>query len=144
MGTQLGIVSSLLLCVDTLSICLKLVFLTKYDKIWLNAPLPSSRWLLPTSTRSLSSSHAGPDGPWSHSHLPCGRSHSHRFVTPGSSYHCDCTAGGDVPGLTSADRVSTLSAGNRYSHLPQHRPHEHTLLHLLLLCGVSRSRGRLQ
>lgn len=104
----------------------------------------SYRWPLPTAARSLSSHDARADGPWSQSLCPHGRSHSNCPGSSRGSYHCDRTTGGNVPDLTGADCVSALSAGNHHPHLPRCRPHEHTLLPLLLLCrvGISQVRSR--
>lgn len=101
--------------------------------------LSKCRWPLPTTTWSLSSTDARTDGPGSWSLCPHGRSHSDRPGSSRSSHHCDRSAGWNVSDFTSADCVSALSAGYRHPHLPRHRPHEHTLLPLLLLCRVSRS-----
>lgn len=106
--------------------------------------LSSDRWPLCNAARSLSSPNARTDGPWSQSFCPHGRSHGNCPGSSGGSHHCYCTAGGNVPDLAGADCVSALSAGNRHPHLPRRRPHEHTLLPLLLLCRVSRSQVRSQ
>lgn len=96
------------------------------------------RWPpLPTTTRSLPSSDARTNGPRSQSLCPHGRTHSDRPGSSRGSHHCDRAAGGNVPDVTGADRVSALSAGNRHPHLPRRRPHEHTLLPLLRLRRVS-------
>lgn len=87
------------------------------------------RWDVPTSTWPLSSSDGRTDGSHSRSVCPHGRSCWH--------HHGDGAAGGDVPDVAGAHRVSALSAGHRHSHLPRRGPHEHAVLPLLLLCGVS-------
>lgn len=87
------------------------------------------RWDVPTSTWPLSSSDGRTDGSHSWSVCPHGRSHGY--------HHGDGAAGGDVPDVAGPHRMSTLSAGHRHSHLPRRGPHEHTVLPLLLLCGVS-------
>lgn len=96
------------------------------------------RWPLPTA-RALSSPYSRTDGSWSQSLCAHGRSHSNRPGSSRSCHHCDRIAGRNVPDHTGADGVSTLSAGNRYPHLPWCRPHEHTLLPVLLLRRVSSS-----
>lgn len=87
------------------------------------------RWDVPSSTWPLSSSHGGTDGSHSQSVCPHGG--------PRRRHHGDGAAGGDVPGVAGAHRVSALSASHRHSHLPRRGAHEHAAVPLLLLCGVS-------
>lgn len=87
------------------------------------------RWDVPPSTWPLSSSDGRINGSHSWSICPRGRSRGH--------HHGDSAAGGDVPDVAGAHRVSALSAGHRHSHLPRRGAHEHTVLPLLLLCWVS-------
>lgn len=87
------------------------------------------RWNVPPSTWPLSSSDGRTDG--SHSCSVC------PHEKPRRHHHSDGAAGGDVPDVAGAHRLSALSAGHRHSHLPWRRAHEHTVLPLLLLCGVS-------
>lgn len=87
------------------------------------------RWDVPPSTWSLSSSNGGTDGARSQPVCPNGGSRGHHYG--------DGAAGGDVPDVACAHRVSALSAGHRHPHLPRRGADEHTLLPLLLFCGVS-------
>lgn len=87
------------------------------------------RWHVPPSTWPLSSSDGRTDRSHSWSVCPHGRPRGH--------HHGDGAAGGDVPDVAGANRVSALPAGHRHLHLPPRGAHEHAVLPLLLLRGVS-------
>lgn len=96
------------------------------------------RWHLPTTSGSLSSPDAWTHGPRLQSLCSHGGPHSNRPGSSGGGHHRDRTAGGNVPDVTCADSLSTLSAGDRDPHLSRCGSHEHTLLPLLFLRWVSR------
>lgn len=91
--------------------------------------VPPSTWPLPSSDGRTDRSH-----PWSV--CPHGRSCGH--------HHGDGAAGGDVPDVAGANGVSALPAGHRHLHLPPRGAHEHAVLPLLLLRGVSGDRIQLE
>lgn len=91
--------------------------------------VPPSTWPLPSSDGRTDRSH-----PWSV--CPHGRSCGH--------HHGDGAAGGDVPDVAGANCVSALPAGHRHLHLPPRGAHEHAVLPLLLLRGVSGDRIQLE